>query len=284
MDNGIPRVNWKDIDEVRFEQEFSKPLQPVIITGSFDHWAARTKWTPEFFKKEHGEREVIVDGKKWKLGSLIHEIERSTPSSAAPYLRNEPIVKWPDVIRSDIEPIPFCTQGNWLESVAMKYINHWRSPELYIGGAGAKFPVLHYDEFHLHAFLMQLYGEKEYLVYAPDQLQYMYRGEGIVENKSQVNDPENPDLVRFPKFALARGMRFRLLPGETLFVPSGWWHTAKILSTSITVSLNGVTESNWKGFSGDIVKEAAKRSILRAQVANLRLAFCAWRHALYRVN
>ena len=41
--------------------------------------------------------------------------------------------------------------------------------ELYIGGEGASFPVLHYDGMHTHAFLMQLYGTKEYVAFAPQQ-------------------------------------------------------------------------------------------------------------------
>ena len=46
--------------------------------------------------------------------------------------------------------------------------------EVYIGGSGASFPVLHYDNLHTHAFLMQLYGEKEYLAFRPDQAAFLY--------------------------------------------------------------------------------------------------------------
>ena len=153
----------------------------------------------------------------------------------------------------------------------MRWLKHWRSFELYIGGTGAKFPVLHYDVLHLHAFLMQLYGEKEYLAYAPDQLKYMYRGEGVQENKSMVTDPEAPDLRKFPEFARAQGVRFKLLPGETLFVPCGWWHTAKILSTSITVSINGVSRTNWQDFRQDLTEESFRESRLAGFKASARL-------------
>jgi hypothetical protein len=58
-------------------------------------------------------------------------------------------------------------------------------------------------------------------------------------------------MTRFPKFSGASGFRFKLYPGETLFVPSGWWHTARILSPSITVSINGANAANWKDFRRD---------------------------------
>lgn len=275
----IDKVHWSDLGADRFETEYTKPLKPVIITGAFDHWPARQRWTPDFFRLEHGGREVIVDKKTWKLAALIDAVEESSVAVAAPYLRNELLALWPETLRADIDPIPLCLRSDWLESPSMRYVRHWRSTELYIGGAGAKFPVLHYDQFHLHAFLMQIYGEKEYLAYAPDQLDCMYRGEGGLDNKSMINDLDHPDLERFPKFANANGLRFRLLPGETLFVPCGWWHTAKILSTSITVSMNGITGSNWKDFVEDISTDAGRYSVLRGLVVRARLALCGWRQA-----
>ena len=279
MSDAIERIEWKDLGVERFDAKFGKPLKPVIVKGAIDHWQARGKWTPDFFRKKHGDREVTVDGMRWKLGSLIDKIEGSSLTSTAPYLRNELLDKWPKTLHEDVSPIPLCTQGNWLEAPSHHWLRRWLSPELYIGGAGAKFPVLHYDQFHLHAFLMQLYGDKEYLVYAPNQLNYMYRGEGELENKSMVNDPENPDLSRFPGFAIAKGFRFRLHPGETLFVPCGWWHTAKILSTSITVSLNGVSSSNWKEFSDDLVQDISRDSLIGGYKTRVRLAITNWRQS-----
>lgn len=275
----IDRLHWSELGPERFETAFAQALRPVVITGAFDHWPARTRWTMDFFRHSQGQREVVVDKKGWKLADLIDLIERSSADSPAPYLRNELLDLWPSSVRADIEPIPLCAQGNWLESPAMRYIRRWRSTELYIGGAGAKFPILHYDQFHLHAFLMQIYGEKEYLAYAPDQLDCMYRGEGELDNKSLIDDLDRPDLERFPKFANAKGIRFRLLPGETLFVPCGWWHTAKILSPSITVSINGITGSNWNDFVEDISTDVGRSSLLRGLVMRARLALCGWRHA-----
>ena len=79
------------------------------------------------------------------------------------------------------------------------------SIEAYIGGSGAKFPILHYDGLHTHAFLMQLYGVKEYVVFPPDQSRYFYpRAE--TANVTSILDIENVDLARFPLFAQARGL------------------------------------------------------------------------------
>ena len=83
----------------------------------------------------------------------------------------------------------------------------------------------------------------------PNSEPFVYPGP-LNSNQSPI-DVENPDFDRYPLFARAAGFRFKLYPGETLFVPAGWWHTARILSPSITVSVNGVNAANWGSFFRD---------------------------------
>src|SRR5581483_9132798 len=80
---------------------------------------------------------------------------------------------------------------------------------------------------------------------------YLYPGAGSAKNKSRVNDIEHPDLEQFPLFAKATPIRCSLHPGETLFVPAGWWHTARMLSPSITISANTANATNWAQFTQD---------------------------------
>jgi len=68
-------------------------------------------------------------------------------------------------------------------------------------------------------------------------------------NRSPIKDVDNPDLGTYPLFARAHATTFVLNPGEMLFVPSRWWHTARILSPSITLSVNTLNRSNWGNFS-----------------------------------
>ena len=262
----IDRHEWAALGQDRFQREYMLPLRPTVITGGFDHWAARSKWTPDFFSQQHGERTVIVDGQRWRLGDLINEIQSSTPEKPAPYLRNQLLARLSAELLADVMPMPECARPNWLESRAIPSLQPLTFVELYIGGAGAKFPVLHYDNLHTHAFLMQLYGEKEYIALAPDQASFLYPQDAPAANKSGVDDLENPDLKRFPLFDQARAVRFKLSPGETLFVPAGWWHTARILSTSITVSINGANKANWSAFRKDFVDEHKEASRWRARM------------------
>jgi hypothetical protein len=254
--DAIDRHDWSELGTARYLREYITPLKPVIITGALEHWPARGKWTLDFFRQQYGDLPLEIKGRKLTMAELVGEVEISTPDRPAPYLHNHLISRMPAELQTDIDPMPACAYPNWLEHRLIK--SRWSLTyiELYIGGAGAKFPVLHYDGLHTHAFLMQLQGVKEYIAFAPDQTPLMYpKSEPDNSNISNVDNVETPDLARFPHFAQAKGIRFKLHPGETLFVPSGWWHTARILSPSITVSINGVNHANWTNFRRDFCRQ-----------------------------
>ncbi|WP_332368962.1 cupin-like domain-containing protein [Spirosoma telluris] len=69
---------------------------------------------------------------------------------------------------------------------------------------------------------------------------------------SQVNDIWNPDLEKYPLFAKATPVSFVVGPGETLFIPCGWWHTARSLTPTISVALDSLNASNWKNFMNEV--------------------------------
>jgi histone arginine demethylase JMJD6 len=266
---GIDRLRWDRLDRRAYVRDYLNASRPVIVQGAIDHWPALGKWTPEFFRTRHGSLEchgsleVVAGGHPWKLGELIERILVSTPGNPAPYLHNQLMAEWPPELSADISPMPECTQPNYLESRLFPSRGVLTYIEAYIGGSGARFPTLHYDGLHTHAFLMQLCGVKEYLVFPPEQSRYFYpRAEKA--NVTSIPDIEDVDLFRFPLFAQAEGSRFKLHPGETLFVPGGWWHTARILTTAITVSINGVSAVNWPDFRRDYCADLARVSRLKA--------------------
>lgn len=249
----IDRHEWSQLGCQRYVREYVDALKPVIITGAFEQWPARSKWTFDFFQDHYGNLPLEVDGRHLSMAQLITEVRASTPHAPAPYLRNYEVKHLPAPLQGDIVPMPSCTGPNWLDHPLITSRASLTFTELYIGGKGARFPVLHYDGLHTHAFLMQIQGVKEYIGFAPNQTPYMYSRSGGPgqPNISEIDDVENWDIRRFALFGDAKGIRFTLHPGETLFMPSGWWHTARILSPSITISINGANAVNWSAFRTD---------------------------------
>lgn len=270
-----PGLTWN-----AFLSRYLIPLKPAIVADAFDYWPARTRWTPTFFRDRYGSRLVTIDGVVYRFGDFIDLIERSTAARPAPYFRNVLIEQWAPELLDDILPLPRHTRPNWLDSGFFPERPSLTSIELYIGGAGAAFPTLHYDNLHTHAFLMQLFGTKEYVFYSPDQSDFLYPQQGTERNKSAVNDIANPDLKRFPLFVHATPSRCVLRAGEMLFVPAGWWHTARLLEPTITVSANTVNATNWGVFVRDYIDRVGRhrtRNRSAAIAAYVRLfGLIAW--------
>jgi len=246
----------------KFARKYLYPMKPVIVTDALKTWPAMTRWTPEFFKREFGSvRFRISDteygqtsfksegGVEYTMAEFIELVLESSDEKPAPYFRNKILYDLFPTLKQDIQPLPEYLQPNWLSERYLvkrvaKVLNRGAAMELFIGGKGAAFPVLHYDGAATHAVLMQVYGRKQYIVYPPEQEPFLYPSPRKV-NHSAINSIEKPDLDRFPLFVNAVPTTFFLDPGEFLFVPSHWWHTAKIMSPSITLSTNIMNQSNW---------------------------------------
>jgi len=79
------------------------------------------------------------------------------------------------------------------------------------------------------------------------------------------------------EFAQARATRFVLNPGESLFVPAGWWHTTRLLSATISVSVNSANAANWRDFRRDFCAGIARdRGSLRARLTGVYLTLLGW--------
>jgi len=240
-----------------FRRTYQSPGRPVVITDALRSWKALGRWTPEFFRDQFGDRLVTIDGRQLTLGEFIPEVLSSTPERPAPYFRNQDFAAiFPELV-PEIQPLPPYLSPNWLRRkfgpAEASILERCGTAEIYIGGAGRKFPVVHFDYLYTHAFLMQLYGRKQYFLSGPDQTPYLYPDPSD-PNRSRIDDVEDPDLEKFPLFAQAETYSLTLEPGETLFVPSGWWHTVRLLSPSITLSVNTANRSNWRRVREDFCR------------------------------
>src|SRR5258705_1111719 len=258
----------------QFAEEYLFPNKPVIISGAMEVWRAVDNWTPEYFKTKYGSISLCSDGKIHPLADSIDRVTSPMSANPAPSLRNKIIKQFLPELLADISPLPRYFFPNWLDGRLSRVLRsrlHSGSPELYIGGSGAKFPFLHFDSYHTHAFLAQIYGTKEYTAFSADQTPYIYVSPKQY-NASQIPDIENPDLNQSPLFANAVPMRFRLHPGEILFIPGGLWHTAKMLTPSISVSVNRANASNWAKLTHDMCRNAPlhMKPIAAAYLTGLR--------------
>lgn len=237
-----------------FEAQYLRPERPVIIADGLQAWPALTKWTPEFFRDVHGDKVVRVQGTERRLGDFIDAVVASSDDRPSPYLSQVFVRQQFPEIAADILPdfayaLPDRLRSRWLQGALGALDTRDGIPELLIAGRGARFN-LHYDAAFLLGFVTQIYGDKEFLVFAPEDAPYLYQRPDD-PRYSQIPNIFDVDLNRFPLFARATPLRFVLGPGETIFNPAGWWHATRILSPSIAMVISTVNASNWQAFRRD---------------------------------
>ena len=93
--------------------------------------------------------------------------------------------------------------------------------------------------------------------------------------QSSIRDHHHPDYDRYPLFREAKCQKVVVHAGETLFLPCGWWHTARGLNMTISVAFDSLGPDNWSDFVGDVVEERRRnRKPLKA------LALGTWLRAI----
>ena len=215
-----------------FQSRFLRREQPVVIEDLAAQWPARNKWSPQFFRDSYGDRPVkVYDASFAEPGdnylaslrtvSLAEYIDRVVHSDADLRMFLYDLVSEIPELQEDIL-IPDIADGFSRRFIFM-----------FFGCRGSLTPM-HYDIDMSHVFHTQLHGRKRVMLFAPDQSRNLYRHPCTV--RSYV-DLDNPDLDRFPRLAELRGWKTVLNPGDTLFIPSGYWHHVLYLDGGYAVSL-----------------------------------------------
>lgn len=254
------------ISPEEFRNEFVAKRKPVILQDATKNWKALEKWSPEFWIKNYGNKKVVVDEREYSLEDVINLALKSDEQNPAPYYRNVRIAhEYPELI-SDISPeSEFCLPNYFLHKIFTPLrtsLFAYGQYELFIGGKGRSFPYLHYDVPGADTFIHQLAGEKELILFSPDDSKYLYPKTDAEFNVSSISDIENVSLDKFPLFSKAAKLVAILKPGESIYFPSGWWHTAKMLSFSISIGIDVANKFNWKTVEGFLNKKAnAKLSL-----------------------
>lgn len=231
--------------------EYIKPEIPVILTDAIDTWPSKGKITPNFFKEKYGHIVKTIAGVDYTLSEYVDLMLKSTPENPAPYPCSLDIDHYFPELLAGFKPEVLYGKSDRIHHPLMpKFLLYGTNIyEIFLGGNGASFPFLHYDELFMHTQITQLYGSKEFYLYPPEQSAYMYPYPDRPKI-SQVNT-QDVDYEKFPLFAKAKPIIVTVEEGETLFFPRGWWHTTRIYEPMITLGRAQLNASNWKLFIED---------------------------------
>jgi len=244
----IDRV--KTISPSDFHQHYRIPRKPVIIETLSRQWPAYDKWTWDYFKSLMGKVEVpvynnsragsrvLVNGgdDNMAFGDYIDMIRRG-PSEWRIFLFN--LFKHAPQLKED-----FTFPAHLLKGFLRSF------PMLFVGGAGS-IAHMHYDIDLAHIFHTQFLGRKRILLLENNQSAFIYRMPGTVESAASfVGWQDGLDTHHFPALSLAKGYTAVLEHGDTLFMPTGYWHHMEYLESGCAMSLRAMPETIAGKFNG----------------------------------
>ncbi|MBS1527345.1 MAG: cupin-like domain-containing protein [Bacteroidetes bacterium] len=223
------------IDPAEFREKYLKPRRPLIIKGLTNDWPAREKWTAGYMKETVGKKVVpLYDNSKADPSKPINakaaemafdayiDLIMSQPTELRIFFFN--IFKHAPQLMDDII-LPRDLMGGFLESM----------PAMFFGGSNSV-TFLHYDIDLPHIFHTHFVGRKHVILFENKWKRRLY----CLPNATYAledYDVLNPDIARFPALEGIRGTEAFLEHGDTLFMPTGYWHWMKYLSGSFSLSL-----------------------------------------------
>ncbi len=215
-----------------FASEFLDPLIPVVFTDLMDPWPGKTKWTIDFFKKEYGQLQVPVTSPNYsKPGKGYMEPDMTMSFGEYLTLLQRGPMEYRIFLWNIFKYVPELMNDFTIPNIMDGFFNDY--PFMFFGGQGS-YTSMHYDIDMSHVFLNQIYGRKRVVLFSPEQSRYLYQHPYTVASYVDVN---KPDYKRFPALAKAEGYEVIIHPGESLYMPSGYWHYIEYVDGGYSISL-----------------------------------------------
>jgi hypothetical protein len=222
----------ENIGEKEFRKKYLRPQRPVVIKGLAKEQPAGEKWTIDYIKSVCGD--VMVDlfdnsiannasaftkpDLQMRFGDYVDLVTGDKPSSLRMFLFN--MFKSKPELRKDFA----CPQ-------IFKGILG-RIGFMFFGARDVKVRI-HQDIDMSNVLLTQFHGRKKVVLVEPKYSELLYR---LPFNTHSLVDLDNPDYKKFPGLQYIETMECILEPGDTLYMPSGYWHYITYIDGGFAVS------------------------------------------------
>jgi len=234
-----------DLSEEEFAARYVRGCRPVVLTGHTRDWPALRRWSPADLKQRFGHLDVDIQSERRQdanyeqnklrltrrvnLGAFVDQVLEGGTTNDYYLTANNELLRQPAFasLLDDIGSLPpLCDRSQLADRSSF-----------WFGPAGTVTP-LHHDTLML--FHTQVVGRKRWRFISPLEWSRVYNLNHVF---SEV-DLERPDAARFPAFAESTVIEVVVEPGETIFLPLGWWHQVTSLDVSLSFSYSCLAMPN----------------------------------------
>lgn len=220
------------VGKKEFKEQYLEPRTPLVLTDVAKEWPAIKKWSFDYLIEKHGAMTVPVcdnsfrkPGKKYLANDMEKmpfakylNIIKEKPTDLRIFLfnalKNAPElaedIRVPDIMDGVLKEMPF----------------------MFFGGQGSQVG-LHYDLDCAHVFLTQFQTRKRVVLFSPEQSTALYQHPYTVQSQVDIN---NPDYNQYPAAKNIEGYETILEHGETLYIPSRYWHYIEYVDAGFSLA------------------------------------------------
>lgn len=271
------------ISKEDFRNKYLLPRKPLVIKNMARSWPAFEKWTMDYMKETVGDVEVpLYDSSKADPAAPINssatkmkftdyiDLISEKPTDLRIFLF-DPIKSAPKLLEDYISPKDL--MGGFLD----------KFPNMFFGGKGSE-TFLHFDIDLAHIFHTHFNGRKHILLFENKWKERLYKIPFATYSLEDY-DIANPDFEKFPALKGVEGIECFLEHGDTLFMPTGWWHYMKYLDGSFSISQRAWDQS-WSVKARSLYNLTIQRNFDNFMKGKFKNKYMDWKEkkAIERAN
>ena len=223
----------KNITSKEFKNKYLNTQTPVVIKGLTENTIAHDKWSLGYFKETMGDLliDIYDNGNKksaasayttadlkMKFSDYLNIIINNKHTDLRIFLYN--LFKHNENLRKEF-PCPKIFNGV-LDGAAF----------MFFGGKDTTVRI-HYDIDMSNVLHTHFGGKKRVVLFAPEYSKLLYC---LPLNTYALFDPDKPDYDKYPGLKFVKGYEVVLEPGDSIYMPCGYWHYMTYLDGSFSVS------------------------------------------------
>jgi hypothetical protein len=236
----------QNISASEFKSKYYQPKKPLVIKDLAKQWPAYKKWNWDYFKEIVGDKKVgLYNNIKSDAYTPINKADDyKTFGEYIDMIQKGPAA-WRIFLFNIFDHAPQLIEDfTWPEHLMKGFVKKY--PMLFTGGESS-ITHMHFDIDLSHILHTQFVGRKRVLLFKYEEQHKLYRKPFEVlsladfSNYSEGN--ANPDYEKFPALKYAEGYQLILTPGDTLFMPAGYWHHMEYIDAGFAMSLRALQTS-----------------------------------------
>ncbi|MCL9769314.1 cupin-like domain-containing protein [Flavobacterium sp. HXWNR69] len=228
----IERV--KNISKEDFYNNFVRKQKPVVIESLTEDWPAFSKWNLNYIKDIAGDKTVpLYDDRPVSHKDGFNEAHATMKMSDYIDLLQSQPTNYRIFLYNLMNEVPQLQNDFKWPKIGLRLVK--QLPMLFFGGENSKV-FMHFDIDYSNILHFHFHGEKQCVLFAPDQTPFMYKVPYSLISREDI-DFENPDFEKFPALKNAKGLICNLKHGEMLYMPEGYWHYMKYVTPGFSMSL-----------------------------------------------